>query len=139
MPCSGMSGALLKEHPEEQHLLNIYIVYLDLIEIIDGPLRMPIVERYKEMGKIESGCCRIGDRCLIMPNRTRVEITNIYYEDIETDSCVCGENVRLKLKNVEEEKISSGFVLCDIEQEPCGVGRVFDAQVSTKINKLFMF
>ena len=55
------------------------------------------------MGKIESGCCRVGDRCLIMPNRTRVEVTNIYYEDIETDSCVCGENVRLKLKNVEEE------------------------------------
>jgi len=55
------------------------------------------------MGKIESGCCRVGDKCLIMPNRTRVEVTNIYYEDIETDSCVCGENVRLKLKNVEEE------------------------------------
>ncbi|CAF3055102.1 unnamed protein product, partial [Rotaria sp. Silwood2] len=73
------------------------------------------------MGKIESGCCRIGDRCLIMPNRTRVEITNIYYEDIETDSCVCGENVRLKLKNVEEEEISSGFVLCDIEQEASAV------------------
>jgi translation elongation factor EF-1alpha len=55
------------------------------------------------MGKIESGYCRVGDRCLIMPNRTRVEVTNIYYEEIETDSCVCGENVRLKLKNVEEE------------------------------------
>ena len=55
------------------------------------------------MGKIESGCCRVGDRCVLMPNRTRVEVTNIYYEDIETDSCVCGENVRLKLKNVEEE------------------------------------
>ncbi len=55
------------------------------------------------MGKIESGSCRVGDRCLIMPNRTHVEITNIYYDEIETDSCVCGENVRLKLKNVEEE------------------------------------
>lgn len=58
------------------------------------------------MGKVESGCCRVGDKCLIMPNRTRVEVTNIYYEEIETDSCVCGENVRLKLKNVEEEVIS---------------------------------
>jgi len=64
------------------------------------------------MGKIESGCCRVGDRCLIMPNRTRVEVTNIYYEEIETDSCVCGENVRLKLKNVEEEV--SFFALFDI-------------------------
>ena len=55
------------------------------------------------MGKIESGCCRVGDKCVLMPNRTKVEVTNIYYEEIETDSCVCGENVRLKLKNVEEE------------------------------------
>ncbi len=55
------------------------------------------------MGKIESGCCRVGDKCIIMPNRTPVEVTNIYYEDIERDSCVWGENVRLKLKNVEEE------------------------------------
>ena len=55
------------------------------------------------MGKIESGCCRVGDRCLMMPNRSRIEVTNIYYEDMETDSCVCGENVRLKLKNIEEE------------------------------------
>jgi len=38
-----------------------------------------------------------------MSNRTRVEIINIYYDEIETDSCVCGENVRLKLKNVEDE------------------------------------
>ncbi|CAF1029022.1 unnamed protein product [Rotaria magnacalcarata] len=143
MPCSGMSGAILKEHPGE-HILPWYkgpnfIEYLDNIpsfnRSIDGALRMPIVERYKEMGvivmgKIESGCCRVGDRCLIMPNRTRVEVTNIYYEDIETDSCVCGENVRLKLKNVEEEEISTGFILCDTQQEPCGVGRVFDAQVA---------
>ena len=68
------------------------------------------------MGKIESGCCRIGDRCLLMPNRTRVEVTNIYYEDIETDSCVCGENVRLKLKNVEEEVSLFFYELCFLIQ-----------------------
>ncbi len=55
------------------------------------------------MGKIESGSGRVDDKCLIMPNRTHVEVTNIYYEEIETDSCVSGENVRLILKNVEEE------------------------------------
>ncbi|CAF1312069.1 unnamed protein product [Rotaria sp. Silwood1] len=30
------------------------------------------------VGNIQSGCCRVGDRCLIMPNRTFVEVTNIY-------------------------------------------------------------
>ena len=45
------------------------------------------------MGKIESGRCRVGDKCLIMPNRTQVEVTNIYHEDREIDSCVYGQNV----------------------------------------------
>ncbi len=93
-----------------------FIEYLDSLPScngsIDGPFRMPIVERNKVrlqdegvivMGKIESGSCRVDDKCLIMPNRTHVEVTNIYYEEIETDSCVSGENVRLILKNVEEE------------------------------------
>ncbi|CAF3340606.1 unnamed protein product, partial [Rotaria sp. Silwood2] len=139
IPCSGMSEVLLQEHPGEK-IGPTFIEHLDSLPSfnrnIDSPLRMPIVERYKEtgvivMGKIKSGYCRIGDRCLIMPHRTRVEVTSIYYEDIETASCVCGENVRLKLKNVEEEEISTGFVLCDTEQEPYGVGRVFDAQIMT--------
>ena len=68
------------------------------------------------MGKIESGCCRVGDRCVLMPNRTRVEVTNIYYEEIETDSCVCGENVRLKLKNVEEEVKRKIFVSINVHR-----------------------
>jgi translation elongation factor EF-1alpha len=71
------------------------------------------------MGKIESGSCRVGDRCILMPNRTHVEVTNIYYKDIETVSCVCGKNVRLKLKNVAEVRSFSltnqsliSFFLC---------------------------
>ncbi|CAF3920843.1 unnamed protein product [Rotaria sp. Silwood1] len=101
---------------------------------VNRPLRVLIIKRHKNIdtiidGKIESGCCRVGDRCLIMPNRTCVEVTNIYYEDIETDSCDCGKNVRLKLNNIEEE-ISPGFILCNVQQDPCRVGRVFDAQIA---------
>jgi peptide chain release factor subunit 3 len=63
------------------------------------------------MGQIESGCCRVGDTCILMPNRTQVEVTNIYYEGIEKDSCVCGEFVRLKLTNVEEEVSMKNILL----------------------------
>ncbi|CAF5090606.1 unnamed protein product, partial [Rotaria sp. Silwood1] len=99
IPCSGMTGTMLIEHPETEvvpwYTGPTLIEYLDGIPSfdrnIDGCLRMPIVERYKDMGvivlgKIESGQVQVGDRCLIMPNRTRVEVTNIHYEDIETDS-----------------------------------------------------
>ncbi len=61
------------------------------------------------MGKIESGCCRVGDRCLIMPHRTRVEITNIYYEENETDSSVCGENRVHRGNSDQKFKISFYF------------------------------
>jgi translation elongation factor EF-1alpha len=55
------------------------------------------------MNEIESGCCRISDKCLIMANRTHVEVTNVYYQEIETDSYVWWENIRVELKNVEKE------------------------------------
>ncbi|CAF1409644.1 unnamed protein product [Rotaria sp. Silwood1] len=107
--------------------------------MIGGPFRMSIVEKYKEMGtiipgKIESGRVRVGDRCVIMPNRTRVEVTNIYSGGREINCCIYGENIRLKLKNVEEEEISLGFILCDAQQK-CHVGRVFDAQVELTEHK----
>ncbi|UJR23940.1 hypothetical protein I4U23_026909 [Adineta vaga] len=110
---------------------------------INGPLRIVITKRYTEMGtniigKVISGYCHVGDQCLIMPNRTAVEVKNSYYEDIETNSCVCGQIVRLKLKNVEEE-ISSGFILCNAQQGPCGVGIVFDAQITVLEHKSVMY
>ncbi|CAM4844537.1 unnamed protein product, partial [Rotaria magnacalcarata] len=72
--------------------------------------RMPIAELYKDMGtiatgKIESGRVCVGDQCLIMPNRTRVQVINIYCGDIETDFGVYEETVRLKLINIEDSSI----------------------------------
>ena len=43
---------------------------------------------------------------------------------------MAGDNVKLKLKNIEEEDVSPGFVLCD-PKEPCKVGKRFLAQVKT--------
>ena len=40
----------------------------------------------------------------------------------------CGDNLKVKLKGIEEDEISSGFILCDPDNF-CHVGRVFDAQV----------
>lgn len=55
------------------------------------------------MGKIESGMIKLNDKFCLMPNKTKVEVSNIYCEEDETDSAICGENVKLKLKGVEEE------------------------------------
>ena len=41
----------------------------------------------------------------------------------------CGENIKVKLKGVDESDISAGFVLCDVTN-PIKSARIFDAQVN---------
>ena len=141
MPCSGFTGAFIKE-PIDEAICPWYRgpCFIECLESLptlnrttNGPVRMPLIDKYKDMGtvvmgKLESGMLRLGDKLCVMPNKIKVEIANIYCEEEETDSAICGENVKIKLKGIEEEEISSGSVLCDLK-EFCQVARVFDAQV----------
>lgn len=94
---------------------------------------MPIVDKYKDMGtvvmgKVESGECRKGSSLMIMPNKTPVTVDQLWSDDDEVSQVVPGENVKIKVKGVEEEDVSPGFVLCDANNPIC-TGRVFDAQL----------
>jgi len=141
MPCSGYTGAFIKDPIDESicpwYRGPCFIEFLETLPTINrtssGPVRMPIIDKYKDMGtvimgKIESGLVKLGDKFSLMPNKIKVEVVNIYCEEDETDSAICGENVKLKLKGVEEEEISTGSVLCDLK-DMCQVAKIFDAQV----------
>ena len=80
-------------------------------------------------GKVESGNTRRGAQLILMPNRKQVEVLQLWIDEEEVNAVDSGENVKIKVKGVEEEEVSAGFVLCDISA-PCNVGRVFDAQVA---------
>lgn len=56
---------------------------------------------------------------------TQVQVTvdQLWSDDIEVTSIGPGENVKVKLKGIEEEDVSPGFVLCDTA-EPITTGRV---------------
>lgn len=79
-------------------------------------------------GKIESGRLFKGQQLLIMPTRAKVEVLTILDEEIERESAQCGENVKLRLKGVEEEEVFSGYVLCDLKN-PVRVAKIFTAQL----------
>lgn len=141
MPVSGMTGAFLKYIPDESvcpwYRGPSLIDYLDdmpsLNRASDLPVRMPIVDRYKDMGtillgKMESGQIVKNQNFVLMPNKTPVKIMQIWSDDIEGDEANPGENLKLKVSGVEEEDVSPGFVLCPPESL-CGVGKVFDAQI----------
>ncbi|TFY75086.1 hypothetical protein EWM64_g8925 [Hericium alpestre] len=82
-----------------------------------APLMMPISEKYKDLGtvavgKIESGHVRKGDSLILMPNRVSVEVAAMYNEmEDEMNMAVSGDNVRIRLRGVDDEDLSPGFVL----------------------------
>jgi peptide chain release factor subunit 3 len=81
-------------------------------------------------GKIESGSIRKGSPALIMPNKSSISIEGVYTEaDEEMLVATSGDQVRLRIKGVEEEDISVGFVLSS-PKAPVHVVNSFEAQVA---------
>jgi peptide chain release factor subunit 3 len=102
---------------------------------VNAPLMMPISEKYKDMGtiivgKIESGHIRKNDSLLMMPNKTAVEVAAITNEmEEEVDIAMCGDNVRIRLRGIDDEDISPGFVLTS-SAKPVRAVRQFEAQLA---------
>jgi peptide chain release factor subunit 3 len=141
IPIAGLSGQNMKE-PVPSSICPwfkgpSFLQFLDEMAPIErntaAPFMMPISEKYKEMGtvvagKIETGTIRRGQMVMVMPNKNLVEIIAIYDEDEEIAAAQCGDNVKLKLKGIDDEEISVGFVLCSAEN-PVKVASAFDAQI----------
>jgi peptide chain release factor subunit 3 len=49
-------------------------------------------------------------------------------EDLEVSAARAGDNVRLRVKGIEEEDVSTGFVLCN-PNKPIHTGTRFQAQL----------
>ncbi|CAJ1075370.1 G1 to S phase transition 1%2C like [Xyrichtys novacula] len=139
MPCSGLTGANLKEPTDmcSWYTGLPFIPHLDSLPNLnrssDGPVRLPIVDKYKDMGtvilgKLESGSISKAQQLVMMPNRHTVEVLSLLSDDVETDDAGPGENLKLRLKGIEEEEILPGFILCNAENL-CHSGRTFDAQI----------
>lgn len=139
MPCSGLTGSNLKEATDSCTWYKglPFISYLDNLpnfnRAADGPIRLPIVDKYKDMGtvvlgKLESGSICKGQQLVMMPNKHTVEVLGILSDDVETEEVLPGENLKIRLKGIEEEEILPGFILCDLVNL-CHSGRTFDAQI----------
>ena len=85
MPCSGLTGANLKSPSSSDHPWYTdlpLIPYLDnlptMVRSGSGPVRLPIVDKYKDMGviilgKIESGQIVKGQHLIMQPNKRKVK------------------------------------------------------------------
>ena len=96
--------------------------YLDNLKKLErklnAPFMMPVITKYRDLGtmiegKIEAGVLKKDEKYTMMPNREDVSISALYGEsEEEMAQAACGEQVRLRLRGIEEEDILPGFVLC---------------------------
>jgi len=142
MPCSGFTGANLKERVDPKlcpwysgpSLLEFLDELPDFEWPSDKPVKVLVSDRYKDMGtivigKIERGIVNKGDSFVLMPNKQTVKVMAITGSDEkEKNSSSAGENVKLKLAGIEEDDVLPGFVVCH-PTDMCNTGTVFDAQI----------
>ncbi|EPQ27641.1 uncharacterized protein PFL1_04779 [Pseudozyma flocculosa PF-1] len=143
IPVSAYSGQNLKERVPKD-ICSWYtgpslLEFLDDLSLsdrkINAPLKMPISEKYNDMGtvvvgKLEAGKIKKGDSLVLMPNKTPVEAVSIFNEqEEEVPAAISGDNVRVKLKGVDHEDVTVGYVLSDAK-EPVHVATHFEAQLA---------
>ncbi|KAL4817274.1 P-loop containing nucleoside triphosphate hydrolase protein [Aspergillus spinulosporus] len=101
---------------------------------LNAPFMMPISAKYRDMGtvvegRIEAGVIKKNATCIIMPNRTKVEIAALYGEtEDEIATATCGDQVRMRLRGVEEEDLLPGFVMCS-PKRPVHCVSAFEAKI----------
>lgn len=143
MPVSGYTGAGLKERVSPTdcpwYTGPSLLEYLDNMPTterhINAPFMLPISGKMKDLGtvvegKIESGHIKKNESLLLMPNKVSVEVVTIYNEtEQECDAAFCGEQVRLRIKGVEEEDLAPGYLLTSPNNPVKTVTR-FEAQIA---------
>ncbi|GAA5984478.1 hypothetical protein JCM10908_003366 [Rhodotorula pacifica] len=142
IPVSGFTGANIKVAADRKIAPWVegepLLTFLDQMPLLDrktnAPLMVPISEKYSDMGcvvvgKLESGKVRKNQDLLLMPNKTPVQATAIYNEmEEEVPMALSGDNVRIRLRGVEDTDINVGFVLTD-PKKPVRSVTQFEAQL----------
>ncbi|KAK6078220.1 eukaryotic peptide chain release factor gtp-binding subunit [Seiridium cupressi] len=112
--------------------------YLDNMSTVErklnAPFMMPVAAKYRDMGtmiegKVEAGVIKKGMSLIMMPNNDKVDITAVYTEtEEEVGIAQSGDQVRLRMRGLEEEDILPGFVLCSPKRLVHRVSE-FEAQI----------
>ncbi|KAJ5727357.1 hypothetical protein N7493_005177 [Penicillium malachiteum] len=101
---------------------------------VNAPFMMPVTAKYRDMGtmaegRIESGIIKKNGTYLMMPNKTEVSIAALYGEtEDELQTAKVGDQVRLRLRGVEEDDFFPGFVLCS-PKRPVHCVSAFEAKI----------
>ncbi|KKA27626.1 hypothetical protein TD95_001742 [Thielaviopsis punctulata] len=142
MPVAAQIGAGIKERVDPKkcpwYSGPSLLEYLDNMKSLDrklnAPFMMAVNGKYRDLGtmvegKIEAGVIKKNMSLVMMPNKQPVEVSALYTEtEDEVQIAQCGEQVRVRLRNIEEEEVQPGFVLCSPKRLVHNV-QSFEAQI----------
>jgi peptide chain release factor subunit 3 len=132
MPISGMSGNGVSKKVEKNDCDwydGFYLLeYLNQLELKEKEgdksnedLCVPLLGSYKDefgkfyiYGKIESGKISVGEKLMILPTKKECIVDNIIIEQKEQKNiseAFTGDNIHIKIKNLDERDIMKGYVL----------------------------
>ena len=126
LPVAGLAGINVKDKLDSS-ICNWYsgeslIGTLDALPPLQrnetGPLRIPLLDKYKDMGvvamgKVEQGTINRGQSYCIMPGNLPCEVIKIDNDEKSLKRARAGENVNVTLRGVDEGAFHRGYVLCD--------------------------
>jgi len=124
LPISGLNGDNIKERKGTPAWCKVKTLLTTLDEMAtpqrkpEGHLRIPMLDGYKDMGavtalgKVEQGTVKPGQKCVVMPIGQKCTVVGVYINEEEYTHAICGENVTLTLRGIQEEELRKGYVLC---------------------------
>jgi len=133
IPISGFDGSNLLEKVSPavcpwyfgSPLLELLDSLQPLARMDTAPLRIPVLDRYKEagrlvvLGKVEAGVLRIGDSVSVVPGGNQFLVNQIENDAGTLTVAKPGENIRIIIKTgLDEESISRGSVIAPLDKLP---------------------
>lgn len=126
LPIAGLAGINIKNRLDSS-VCNWYsgeslIGTLDALPALQrnetGPLRIPVLDKFKDMGviamgKVEQGVIARGQSYVIMPGSLPCEVVKIENDEKSLKRARAGENVNITLKGIDESAFHRGYVICD--------------------------
>jgi len=134
LPISGFDGSNITKKVSEsvcpwykgESLLATLDSLQPLERLTETPLRVPILDKYKEsgktyiIGKVESGILNLGDTIMVSPSQQQLHVLQILNDDGALKSARPGENIKIVIKGsqTEEDSIYRGAIISHIQNPP---------------------
>lgn len=141
IPCSALQGGnVVKKTPKENEFPTgqakkmAWWKGLTILEILENllerdlpcnlPLRLPIQDVYnikgKDMiiGRVSSGMISIGDKIIVMPQKSKYQVEKMFIHDQEIKKANPGDNLYLTLKKYKKGEIQRGNIIGEVPDLP---------------------